>query len=136
VLTSLYVSPAERLAYASIMDIKSSWPKLLFAGLIAVVPAALSYCKSSQEADYARSEADAGYKALVQGVRHLELVVAAQNDAIGLLTRMSAGAGSASAGSADPAAGSGSADVVTVPSFPELPNSTAAALRMQSENRM
>jgi hypothetical protein len=124
----------------AIMDLKSSWPKLLFAGLIAVVPAVLSYCKSSQEADHARIEADAGYKALVQSVRHLELVVAAQSNAIGLLTntRIDVGAG---AGSADPAAGSaaagsGSAEPVAVPSFPELPDSTAAALRMQSENRM
>src|SRR5680860_1322847 len=78
------------------MDLKSSWPKLLFAGLVAVVPAVLSYCKSSQEADHARVEANAGYQTLVQSVRNLELVVAAQSSAIGLLTNnhVNAGAGS------------------------------------------
>lgn len=119
------------------MDLKSSWPKLVFAGTIAIVPAVLSYCKSSQEADHARTEADAGYKALVQSVRHLEIVVAAQNNAIGLLTNTHVNAG---AGSADPAAGSaatgsGSAEPVALPApnFPNLPDSTAAALRLQSK---
>jgi hypothetical protein len=118
------------------MDLKTSWPKLVFAGVVAVVPAVLSYCKSSQEADHARVEADAGYKALVQSVRNLEMMVSAQNNAIDLLThaRLSAGAG---AGSADPAAGSAAsgsgAEPLPAPNFPELPDSTAAALRMQSK---
>ena len=115
------------------MDLKSSWPKLVFAGTVAIVPAVLSYCKSSQEADHARVEADAGYKTLVQSVRNLEMVVAAQNNAIGLLTNTRISAGS---GSADPAAGSaaaGSGEPLPAPSFPELPDSTAAALRMQSK---
>ena len=120
------------------MDLKSSWPKLLFAGTVAIVPAALSYCKSSQEADHARVEADAGYKTLVQSVRNLELVVVAQSNAIGLLTNTRMDAGAAGAGSADPAAGSAAAGsgeptALPAPNFPELPDSTAAALRMQSK---
>ena len=114
------------------MALKSSWPKLVFAGLIAIVPAVLSYCKSSQEADHARVEANAGYQTLVQSVRNLELVVAAQNNAIGLLTNTRI----AGAGSADPAAGSaaaGSGEPLPAPNFPELPDSTAAALRMQGK---
>jgi hypothetical protein len=119
------------------MDLKTSWPKLIFAGVVAVVPAVLSYCKASQEADYARVEADAGYKALVQSVRHLEMVVTAQSNTIALLVGkgaepLAAGSG---AGSGSAAAGSGtgaSADVPTPPDFRTLPDSTAAALRMQS----
>lgn len=113
------------------IDAKTSWAKLLFAGVIAVVPAVLSYCKASQEADHARIEADAGYKVLVQNVRHLEMVVTAQNDAIALLTdhkivvaQPDAGSGAGSAaGSAEPAQ----------PTFQTLPDSTAAALRMQGK---
>ncbi len=101
------------------MDLKSTWPwpKLLFAGLVAVVPAVLSYCKSSQEADHARIEADAGYKTLVESVRNLELVVAAQSNAIGLLTTRT--------NSSEP--------LPLPPHFPRLPDNTAAALRMQDK---
>ena|SRR5680860_1259379 len=117
------------------MDLKSSWPKLLFAGLVAVVPAVLSYCKSSQEADHARVEANAGYQTLVQSVRNLELVVAAQSSAIGLLTNnhVNAGAGSTKPAAGSAAAGSDYAEPLPAPNFPELPDSTAAALRMQSK---
>ncbi|HSX23306.1 MAG TPA: hypothetical protein VLE97_11085 [Gaiellaceae bacterium] len=117
------------------MDLKASWPKLIFAGVVACVPAVLSYCKASQEADYARIEADAGYKALVQNVRHLEMVVTAQNHTIELLIgnkslgteplAAGSGAGSAAAGSA--------AEMSAPPDFHTLPDSTAAALRMQSK---
>lgn len=110
------------------MDLKSTWPKLLFAGLIAVVPAVLSYCKSSQESDHARVEADAGYKALVQSVRHLELVVVAQGNALGLLTSTRLSAGS---GSADPVTTS-TAAALPAPNFTVLPDSTAAALLQQN----
>ena len=62
------------------------------------------------------------------------MVVAAQNNAIGLLTNTRINAG---AGSADPAAGSAAAGSgeppLPAPNFPELPDSTAAALRMQSK---
>ena len=118
------------------MDLKSSWPKLLFASTVAIMPAVLSYYKSSQEADHARVEANAGYKTLVQSVRNLELVVAAQSSAIGLLTngRLNAGAGSADPAAGSAAAGSGYAEPLPAPNFPELPDSTAAALRMQSKD--
>jgi hypothetical protein len=118
------------------MDVKTSWPKLIFAGVVAVVPAVLSYCKASQEAEYARVEADAGYKVLVQNVRHLEMVVTAQNNAIALLV------GKGSAAEPDMGSGSGSAagsamaalpDMPPSPDFHQLPDSTAAALRMQSK---
>ena len=76
-------------------------------------------------------------KTLVQSVRNLELVVAAQSNAIGLLTntRVNAGAGSAdpAAGSASAGSGSGEPVALPAPNFPELPDSTAAALRMQSK---
>lgn len=128
----------------AMLDMKAPWPKLIFAGLIAVIPAVLSYCKASQEADYARVEADAGYKALVQNVRHLEMVVTAQNSAIELLTGKSvviapvaAGSGAGSS-AANMAAGSAAApaagdDAPAPTDFPKLPDSTAAALRMQSK---
>jgi len=119
----------------AVLDMKTSWPKLIFAGLIAVVPAVLSYCKASQEADYARVEADAGYKALVQNVRHLEMVVTAQNSAIELLTGKSVAIGPAAGSGAGSSAAAGSAanDFPAPSDFPKLPDSTAAALRMQSK---
>jgi hypothetical protein len=119
------------------LDVKASWPKLIFAGAIAVIPAVLSYCKASQEADHARIEADAGYKALVQNVRHLEMVVTAQNNALALLTDHKLGtepaAGSGSGSSSAGSAAMGSADLPAQPTFQQLPDSTAAALQMQNK---
>lgn len=117
------------------LDAKTPWPKLIFAGVIAIVPAVLSYCKASQEADHARIEADAGYKVLVQNVRHLEMVVTAQNEALAALTDHKImfqpdSAGSAAAGSA----AAGSAELPASPSFQTLPDSTAAALQMQNKD--
>ena len=118
------------------MDVKTTWPKLIFAGVVACVPAVLSYCKASQEADRARVEADAGYKALVQNVRHLEMVVTAQNNTLSLLIGKASGepiAAGSGAGSA--AAGSGAEmPAPAPPDFQRLPDDTAAALRMQSKD--
>ena len=118
------------------MDVKTTWPKLIFAGVIACVPAVLSYCKASQEADHARIEADAGYKVLVQNVRHLEMLVTTQNNTLALLIDKTPGIGPIAVGSAGSAAsGSGAGSAApTPPEFPALPDSTAAALRMQSKD--
>jgi hypothetical protein len=120
-----------------LMDVKTTWPKLIFAGVIACVPAVLSYCKASQEADHARIEADAGYRTLVQNVRHLEMVVTAQNNALSILIDKTPGVGRIAAGSAAGSAASGSgagSAAPAPPEFPTLPDSTAAALRMQSKD--
>jgi hypothetical protein len=116
------------------MDLKTTWPKLIFAGVVACVPAVLSYCKASQEADQARVEADAGYQALVQSVRHLEMVVTAQSNALALLVGKIPGVEPIAAGSAATGSGAGSSAAPAPPEFPALPDSTAAALRMQSKD--
>src|SRR5688572_9726232 len=102
------------------MDLKTTWPKLIFAGVVACVPAVLSYCKASQEADHARIEADAGYQALVQSVRHLEMVVTAQSNALSLLIGKTPGMEPIAAGSA---AGFGAGSAAPAPpEFPTLPD--------------
>jgi hypothetical protein len=115
------------------MDLKTTWPKLIFAGVVACVPAVLSYCKASQEADHARIEADAGYQALVQSVRHLEMVVTAQNNTLAVLIGKTPGMEPIAVGSAASGSGAGSA-APAPPEFPTLPDSTAAALRMQGKD--
>ena len=116
------------------MDLKTTWPKLIFAGVVACVPAVLSYCKASQEADHARIEADAGYKALVQSVRHLEMVVTAQNNTLSMLIGKTPGMEPIAAGSAAGSAAAGAGAAPAPPDFPTLPDNTAAALRMQSKD--
>jgi hypothetical protein len=114
------------------MDLKTTWPKLIFAGVVACVPAVLSYCKASQEADHARIEADAGYQALVQSVRHLEMVVTTQNNTLSLLIDKTPSVEPIAAGSAASGSGSSAGSAAPAPpEFPTLPDSTAAALRMQ-----
>lgn len=125
------------------MDLKQlTWSRVAMVVIMAVVPAVMSYCKASDEAEtqaaHAAREADAGYKALVLSVKHLEQVVQAQGEAISLLTGqrftvpLDAGVGSAG-GPELPAAGSAAAAVEVRPhEFPELPTSNAEALRQQA----
>lgn len=127
------------------LDLKHSVPKLLIGAVAVIVPALLSYCQATSEAEvqaaHASREADAGYKALVQSVRNLEQVVQTQGDAIRALARShepSAGPGPAwpDAGLPGPAAGSAAPlpdmAAAAAPSFPELPDSNAEALRQQA----
>lgn len=121
------------------MDLKQlTWSKVAMVVVMAIVPATLSYCqarqKASTETAQAAREADAGYKVLVEAVKHLEMTVAAQHEAIKLISsHMSikvewpqpAGAGSAAA------AGS-AAELPPLPAPPELPADNAAALRQQA----
>ncbi len=133
---------------------KDSLAKLLLGTVVALGPALLSYCQASREADHAAREADAGYKLLVQSVRHLEEVTKMQDAAIILLLteRGKAHAGGVrieshplDAGVAPGSAGSAwePGELVFVPSasgqevyrtgvtdaYPELPASNAAALQ-------
>lgn len=107
--------------------------------VMAIVPASLSYCQARQKAAaetaQAAREADAGYKVLVEAVKHLEMTVAAQHEAIKLISghmgvrvewSQPAGAGSAAAGSASPD------EFPPLPAPPELPADNAAALRQQA----
>ena len=135
------------------LDLRAPWSRLVFAGVIMCIPAVLSYCKASQEAaaakEMTRSENEAGYKALVESVHHLELVIAAQQETLHLLSThagieevdprtyaiirgpvMEAGSGS----------GAASSDIATDKppessdlglGFPHLPASPQAALRIQ-----
>lgn len=108
------------LAYdAAMKDLKHvSWGKLLVTAAIAIVPATLSYCKASRESDasvaLAQREADAGYRALVESVRHLEDVVGAQQATLRLLIERTLPDSLSIKGEA--------------PVFPSLPSSTHAAL--------
>jgi hypothetical protein len=119
--------------------------KLLVYAAMLIVPATLSYCKASDETDSARSasrrETEATYKTLVESVRHLEMVVTAQQETLGLLVRANgvdwsgmrmsgSGAGSAAAGSA--AELGPMAAVVPAPvDFPALPDTAHEAVQMQ-----
>ena len=122
------------------IDLKSvSWGKLLVYAAMAIITATLSYCKASDEADSARSasraETEAGYKTLVESVRHLEMVVTAQQETLVLLVRNSgvdwngmrmSGSGAGSA------AGSMAAAAPAPVEFPELPDTAAQAVQMQA----
>jgi len=124
------------------IDLKGvSWGKLLVYAVMAIVTATLSYCKASDEATSARSasraETEASYKTLVESVRHLEMVVTAQQETLVLLVRGSglpwpsgmrmngSGAGSA----AEPMAAAAAPAPID---FPELPDTAREALQMQT----
>lgn len=125
--------------------------KAVAAIAITTIPALLSYCQASKEADAAkvdaRREADAGYKALVRSVRHLEDVVKVQGEVITVLVQHGFGPTAdwvpppiPTAHEPDAGAGSGSDDVVrmpaldaAVPQFPDLPESNAAAYKQQMQ---
>ena len=121
------------------IDLKNvSWGKLLVAAAMAIVPATLSYCKASDEANSARSasraETEASYKTLVEGVRHLEMVVTAQQETLVLLVR---GTGMEWGGMRMNGSGAGSAvgPMAAAPApveFPELPDTAAQAVQMQA----
>ena len=124
------------------IDLKSvSWGKLLVAAAMTLVPAMLSYCKASDEAASVRSasraENEAGYKTLVESVRNLETVVAAQQQSLALLVRernSDLGLGSGNTGSAGSTGTAGSADVAVLPAstdFPPLPDTPDEALQLQ-----
>lgn len=115
-------------------DLKSvSLPKLVVAAVMMVVPAVLSYCKASDEAagvrSVSRAENEAGYKALVDSVRHLEMVVAAQQETLVLLVRRSGVDVSLRMGSGSAA---GSPSPTAAVEFPALPDSPGQALQMQA----
>ena len=121
------------------IDLKSvSWGKLLVAAAMAIVPATLSYCKASDETNSARSasraETEASYKTLVESVRHLEMIVTAQQETLALLVRTSgvAWSGMRMNGSG---AGSAASPVEAAPApveFPALPDTAYEALQMQT----
>lgn len=120
------------------IDLKSvSWPKLAIAALMTIVPAVLSYCKASDEASdeaaavrsVSRAENEAGYKALVDSVRHLEMVVAAQQETLVLLVQRSGVDVSLRMGSGSAA---GSPSPTAAVDFPALPDSPGQALQMQA----
>lgn len=132
--------------------------KVVSAVLVAVIPALFSYCKSAEESAQAAREADAGYKLLVQSVKHLEEVTKMQDAALILLltergkahaggVRIESHTPDAGAGHASGSASAGSGEITFAPSasptkevyrtgvaddFPELPANNAAALRQQS----
>jgi len=126
------------------VDLKSlksvSLGKLLIYAAMVIVPATLSYYKASDETDSVRSagraETEASYKTLVESVRHLEMIVTAQQETLALLVRSSGVDWTAMRMSGS---GSGSATVpgpmVEAPApvdFPELPDTAAQALQMQT----
>jgi hypothetical protein len=119
------------------IDLKSvSWGKLLVAAAMAIVPATLSYCKASDETTSARSasraETEASYKTLVESVRHLEMVVTAQQETLALLVRSS---GTAWSGMRMGSGAGSAASPVAAPEpieFPALPDSAHEALQMQT----
>ena len=91
--------------------------KLLAGVLIAALPALFGYCKAREETELAAREADAGYKALVTSVAHLQELVAAQQKTLDTLVR---GFGLGPFAAPAPTA-----------AFPDLPADTAAALQQQ-----
>ena len=124
------------------IDLKSvSWGKLLVAAAMAIVPATLSYCKASDETTSARSasraETEASYKTLVESVRHLEMVVTAQQETLVLLVRGSGmeWSGMRMNGMNGSGAGSATDPLAAAPEpieFPALPDSASEALQMQT----
>lgn len=121
------------------IDLKSvSWGKLLVAAAMAIVPATLSYCKASDETTSARSasraETEASYKTIVESVRHLEMVVTAQQETLALLVRNSSVklSGMRMNGSDAGSAAATTPDAPAPVEFPDLPDTAHEALQMQT----